>query len=204
MRLVLFVLCLLSSAFGPLARATELVDLGQGLGYLRVHALDEAVKPLAGNHAVVLDLRHATATAEAGAKFLKALSARPPGTGLFVLVGPDTPDAIAGVLPGNLMTLGVKGSRPEPRVTVQQSIEDDRRAYDALANGAAIAELVTGKIEKERYDEASLVQEFKNGNLAAKPPAPGQANTAEPDKRTVDRVLQRAIHLHQALLALKR
>lgn len=201
---ILLAFSLQLSALSVVLRAAELVDLGQGLGYLRVHSLDEAVKPIAGNSAIVLDLRRATATPEATGAFSTALSARPPGSRLFVLVSPDTPDAVASLLTGNLMILGVKGSRPEPRVVVQQSIEDDRRAYDAFASGTALTELVSGKIEKERYDEASLVQEFKNGNLAAKPPAPGPAKAAEPDKRTVDRVLQRAIHLHQALLALKR
>jgi hypothetical protein len=185
-------------------RAAEPADLGDGLGYLRVHSLEEAVKPLAGGKAIVLDLRRATTTPETVALFSSALAARPTGSRLFVLVGPDTPPDIARALTGNLIILGIKDAQPKPHVVVQQSAEDDRRAYDALASGTALAELISGKIEKERYDEASLVQEFKNGNLEARPPVSVPAKTVEPDKRTVDRVLQRAVHLHQALTALNR
>mgnify|MGYP000984374420 CR=1 FL=1 len=69
--------------------------------------------------------------------------------------------------------------------------------------------VTTGKIEKERFDEATLVQEFNNGNPDAEPPPlpdPTQPklNEAAPVKAPlIDRVLQRAIQLHRALLALE-
>jgi hypothetical protein len=201
---VLLAFSLQLSALSAVLRAAELTDLGHGLVYLRVHSLDEVIKPLPGGKAIVLDLRRATTTPQTVASFSDALAARPTGSRLFVLVSPDTPPDIARALTGNLIILGIKDAQPKPHVVVQQSAEDDRRAYAALASGTALAELISGKIEKERYDEASLVQEFKNGNLAAKPPVPLQDKTVESDRRTVDRVLQRAVHLHQALLALKR
>ncbi|HEX2860083.1 MAG TPA: hypothetical protein VHN79_00500 [Lacunisphaera sp.] len=184
-------------------RGTEPTDLGHGLGYLRVRSLEEAIAPLAGKNAVVLDLRQVTATPESIPLFSAALSARPTGSRLFVLVSPDTPDAVAEILQGSLVTLGTKGSRPKPQVEVMQSVDDDRRAYAALTDGTPLPDLVSGKIEKERYDEASLVQEFKNGNHDARPPTGAPKTTASPP-RVTDRVLQRAIHLHRALLALQR
>lgn len=210
MKLLLAALC--SLLLAPGSFASELTDLGQGLGYLRVHHLDEAIKPLAGANAIVLDLRHTTATTESVAPFAAALKARPAGTRLFVLVSPATPAVVASALPGSVVTLGVKGSTPAPQVVVLQTTEDDRLAYEALATGTALADLISGKIEKERYDEASLVQEFKGGNLDAKPPVLGPVEVSgnsppqftESPVRLTDRVLQRAVHLHRALQALKR
>ncbi|AOS44908.1 hypothetical protein Verru16b_01977 [Lacunisphaera limnophila] len=189
------------------AAATELTDLGQGLGYLRAHSLDESIKPLAGATALVLDLRHATATPEAVTSFAAALAARPADARLFVLVSPATPAALAQHLPAPVLTLGIAGSQPAPQVVVSQSAADDRRAYDALATGTPLADLISGTIEKERYDEATLVQEFKLGHPEATPPEPGAPSggaDAPVNARPTDRVLQRAVHLHRALLALKR
>jgi hypothetical protein len=202
-------------------RATELTDLGQGLSYLRIHSLADAgsalEKAVPGTRALVLDLRHATATDDSIAALKTALAARPAESELFVLVSPATPAAFAPAL-GSALTLGAPGSAPEPKVVVQTDAATDRRAYDALDAATPVADLISGKIEKERYDEATLVEEFKNGNLNAEPPAlsrvdgpPGPDSTApKPNSPTakepplVDRVLQRAVHLHRAMVALRR
>lgn len=195
-----------------LVRAAEPVDLDQGLAYLRVHSLadDQAVIARATHtaHALVLDLRYATASDDALAALRTALANRAPGTPLFVLVSPATPPALANAVADEL-TLGPTGTLPEPKVAVQTDAATDRRAYDAHESGLALADLITGKIEKDRYDEASLMKDFKSGNIAAEPP-PGPDPTATkpgaPEKVPVltDRVLQRAMHLHRALLALRR
>ena len=203
-RFLALFLALSALLLAPHSNATELTDLGQGLGYLRVHALDEAINPLAGSNDLVLDLRHTNATPDAAAQFSTVLSVRPAGSRLFVLVGPDTPAGLATGLKGNWVTLGIKDTHPEPQVMVDQSAVADRAAYDALESGATIARLISGRIEKERFDEASLVQEFKNGNHDAHPPETGPAKSIDSPPVLTDRVLQRAVHLHRALLALKR
>ena len=188
-------------------------DLGQGLAYFRVHELAadaaalDAVLDTAGS--VVVDIRYAKAGPEDAARWEHAL-ARHHGTGLLcVLVSPSTPEALAGALRrgvGHCTTLGVDGSVPQPRVVVEQTPAADRQAYDALETGTPLASLLSGRIEKERYDEESLMNDFSNGNTAAEPPAPDPRATKDaPEKppRLVDRVLQRALHLHQALAALK-
>ena len=197
------------------AGSADVVDLGEGLGYLRVHSLagqeSEWQAAVTGPGALVLDLRYATADAAAVEALRTAFAAHPAGTPLFVLVSPDTPAALAAIVgtqPANVVTLGIPGSHPDPRVTPRFDAMRDRRAYDAAEAGTPLATLLSGKIEKERFDEATLVHEFKNGNPDAQPkqtpdPAAAPATPAKPEP-VVDRVLQRAVHLHRALLALRR
>jgi len=229
LRGLLLALCFL--LLGPCAAsATELTDLGQGLSYLRIHSVTESeaalrkAVPRAG--ALVLDLRYATVDDESAAILQTALAGHPAGTPLFILVSPAPPPVLAPAVASTL-TLGAPGSMPAPKVVVQTDAATDRRAYDALDAGTPLEKLISGKIEKERFDEATLVHEFKNGNPAPLPgdrpgqtpagqqpgtvsPAPSPDPTAakpagSPEKPAplVDRVLQRAVHLHRALLALK-
>jgi hypothetical protein len=200
------VLCLLSPVW-----ATELTDLGSGLGYLRLHSPADPVKAAASSGALVLDLRYATADDASAAALKTALAGRPAGAPLFILVSPATPAVLAPVISASpALTLGVPGSAPAPKVVVHTDAAQDRRAYDAFEAGTPVDKLISGKIEKERFDESTLVQEFKDGNPDAAPPtppdptAPQAAGTPEKPAILIDRVLQRAVHLHQALLALKR
>lgn len=207
--------CLLSSG-----SAAEPVELGPDLGYLRVHSIVEEreaiTTALIKFRALVLDLRYPLDERDAGETLRQELATHAAKPRLYVLVSPATPVPVVGIIASSpvrwLVTLGVKGSRPEPQVVVQQSAEADRAAYDAIAAGTALTQLTSGRIEKERFDEASLVQEFKNGNHNAHPPVTGQAKGTEAPvgpagsqaERLTDRVLQRAVHLHSALLALRR
>lgn len=215
---LLFSLTTAASGSGPMS-------LGNGLMYLRIHSLAESgdalADALAGTDPLVLDFRHANAGEKTAARLASALKARPAGVLLIALVSPDTPKPIASVLarmPAGALTLGIEGSAPSPSVIVHQSPKDDRAAYDALENGKSLDQLVTGKIDKERYDESTLSQDFANGYHDARPPAPVPPESESADKltpadgdvpdtdapaRLTDRVLQRAIQLHRALLALR-
>ena len=211
MRTLLFVLCLLSSVLGPLVRAAGPVELASDLAYLRVHSAvverEAITAALAQSRALVLDLRYPQDERGADETLRQALAGRPADSRLYVLVSPATPVPVVGVVaanPARLVTLGVKGSKPEPKVVILQTAEDDRRAYDAHKAGTSLADLISGKMDKERFDEASLVHEFKNGNPEPKPPEAGPANTPGSPARLTDRVLQRSLHLHRALQALKR
>ncbi|MDI1334662.1 MAG: hypothetical protein PSU94_00630 [Lacunisphaera sp.] len=208
MKPLLSVLCLLSSVL--CAGATELTDLGQGLGYLRVHALADSVKAAAAPGALVLDLRHASADDAAAAALKTALASRPAAAALFILVSPVTPPVLALIArESSALTLGIAGAQPAPKIVVQTDAATDRRAYEAFEAGIPVDQLISGKIEKERFDEATLVQEFKNGNPDAEippapdPTAPKPEGAPEKPAALTDRVLQRTVHLHHALLALK-
>lgn len=188
-------------------------DLGQGLGYLRVHALaeslEEAARTLAQGTALVLDLRGATATDASANDFAALLAQRTGPASLFILVSPRTaPELTASLLRPipHALRVGVAESLPTAQVVVAQPADADQRAYDAYDRGVALDALITGKIEKERFDEAQLVKEFQSGNPNAAPPPEPDPAAPTPDKAPVltDRVLQRAVHLHRALLALRR
>lgn len=203
------------------AAAAEPANLGNSLSYLRVHSLADAVTALRSslsvNHACVLDLRYTTASEESTGALQTALAQHPAEAPLFILISPATPpgvvDAINQAQPrGAIVTLGFTSSRSAalPKIAVKTDAETDRRAYDALEAGTPVETLISGKIEKERFDEATLVQEFKNGNPDAAPPTPPDPTAPKPADAPVkplpliDRVLQRAVQLHQALLALRR
>jgi len=205
-------------------KAVEPTALGNNLSYVRVHSLDDSAadlrSKLSAKHAFVLDLRYVTANDESVGVLKTALAAHPAEAPLFILVSPATPAGVIGALTvksGTLVTLGVAGSESSPQIAVRTEAETDRRAYDAFDNGTPLDALISGKIEKDRYDEATLVHEFKNGNSEPEPPlspdptklkiasgsdkpAEGAAIATAPLK---DLVLQRALNLYQALLALR-
>ena len=183
-------------------------EAAPGLAYLRVReaAAGPLAAALAPGRALVLDLRGARADEADAAAFAAALAGRTGRQPLFVLVGPDTPAGLVPArLPAGVVTLGVADAQPRPLVVVAQDPAADRSAFAALDEGRPIEELIGGRLDKERFDEASLVREFENGNPAAEPPpAPDPAAGAPTTPRPLtDRVLQRAVHLHQALPAVR-
>ena len=199
-----------------LARAAppEPIDLGANLAYLHIKSLADAAPLLStaqsAQRPLVLDLRYATSEAAALSVFQTALARHP--APLFILFSTATPQEIIAVVKqsaGAIITLSVAGADAPAQIQVKADPAADRLAYEALGQGTLPAILVTGKIEKERFDEATLVQEFKNGNPDAEPPplpdpTRPKLNEAAPVKAPlIDRVLQRAIQLHRALLALE-
>jgi hypothetical protein len=213
------VLLLVLAVFGSAAVKPE---LSPGLFYLRIHVPADFAAArhdaLSETRALVLDLRYVTVDEKSAEALVDTLARHPVGAPWFILVGPATPGALSPAITGShALSLGIEGSVPAPKVIVHTAAVTDRRAYDALDAGTPVAALISGKLEKERFDEATLVQEFKNGNHDAEPPAlsriegpPAADPTASepataPEKAPalIDRVLQRAVHLHQALLALR-
>lgn len=210
---------------GAAAAAPAPAELAPNLAYVRVHSLADSAAALpavlAAKRGCVLDLRHAVSTTASVAALQTALAARPADAPLFILTSPSTPaDVFAAInaFPKSFVTLGVANPRFPPKVTVNTTAGEDRKAYDAFETGTPIKELISGTIEKERYDEATLVREFKNGD--ANPPElltpdPTKPKTEATGKGTPgadapavaplrDKVLQRALNVHQALLALRR
>lgn len=208
-RLALAAGLLLTSALSaaPLVR-----ELGDGLGYARIAQLPDDLPDTAKvpGPALVLDLRNVPATTDTANAFALWLTlqdrAKAP---LLVLLNPDTAPLIREVLhsqagrPG-ILTLGPTTPDYAPDIVVPISADADRLAYAALDNTCPIADLVSRKLDKPRYDEASLVG--KTDRDAPPPPNPDElaAPPPEPPARPHDLLLARAINLHRTLRALDR
>jgi hypothetical protein len=202
------------------------LDLGHGLTYVRLQDLPDDFARLSAvwsSPALIIDLRYPT---EEGTRVMGiGLPARPRTTPLFVLVGPATTAVELAVLrefAPALITIGLAAPGLTPDIALPLSPEADRRAYDALATGASAESLISENTTKHRFDEAALARDRDNGAAeneepgpagadqsttlpaAGTPPAPAGVHptTAAPEKPLKDLVLQRAVQLHRALLAL--
>jgi hypothetical protein len=216
---LLLLFSLQPSAFSLAALGAPL-DLGQNLTYVRLHGRPDDVPALAaawGKPALIVDLRYPAASV---AQYLPAdLPSRPRPAPLFVLVGPATPsDALAArrARAPALITLGLPSSGLNPDIALAVKPDDDRSAYEALDSGVSVESLLNEDLTKQRFDEASLINERAKGPGGtettkpdavigtAKPPADAHPPAASPPAEPKDTVLQRAVQLHRTLLALRK
>ena len=192
---------------GPLER-----DLGQGLGYVRMHRLpaDLPANPRGRVQPSVLDARYTEADADGAIAFVAWLKFRAtPRSPVFVLVNAETSSALLASLAARnpatgIVVIGVASARFDPDSPVKISPGDERRAYDALANGAVVDALLADNPTKVRNDEASLTKGQPNDLPPVSMELPVDAPPAKRDGPPVDVALQRAVHLHRALAALRR
>jgi hypothetical protein len=206
MRLLVFLLLpLMSVAAAPVER-----ELGAGLSYFRVHELpaDLPAKPTGRVAACVLDLRYVRGDADAATALMAWLKSRASTRSpVFVLANAETSGALQKSLAEHergtgVMVVGIPARQFRPDVAVAGSTPDERRAYDAFEQGVSTAVLLTDNPDKVRNDEASLSKDrlaeasadAAEGALAGKRAGPPP----------IDVTLQRAVHLHRALVALKK
>jgi hypothetical protein len=201
-----------STVATPLLRA-----LPGGLSYLRAKdlaQLDVAATPAE----MIIDLRGLRETTPDGARRLGTLLASGSARTLrFVLIDPNTPAdllAIVKASPGRRLTLGANLPAGVVDVAVATPAERDQQAVAALDSGRPLESLLETRQEKVRYDESSMVRDHAKGlPIPDAPPElepePGKADansasTVTAEAPLVDRVLERALHLHRALRAIRR
>jgi hypothetical protein len=180
-------------------------EIGNGLVFVRVKAVpaDLPAKPPGRVPPCIIDLRYVQADSDAAAAFSAWLKFRAtPRTPVFVLANAETSSALIKVLATHdrgtgIAVVGIPRGSFRPDVAVKSAPEDERRAYDALEGGAAIATLLSDNPDKVRNDEASLSKDRV---------AEATADSAQPKRAAppIDFTLQRAVHLHRALVALKK
>jgi hypothetical protein len=222
-RLLLFVLlpALLAGAPALPAAPSAAQVIEHNLTYVRVHALPDDLPPPPSGPAtgtLVLDLRFVPANPEAATAFAAWLKSRArPQAPVIVLINAGTapgllvPLTAPGVPPG-VVSVGPEINDAVPDVGFTLDAPADRAAYDAFEHGTPVAQLIAPKIDKVRHDEAAMAKERATGTAAdtaddLPPPAdakPGPATAPAIPVAPVDRVLQRAVQLHHALLALKK
>ena len=183
-------------------------EVGNGLVYVRVHQLpaDLPAKPAGKVPPCILDVRYVEADTE-GANALEAWlkSRSTPRTPVFVLANADTSRALLKVLATHergtgIAVVGIEKGGFRPDVPVKFSPDDERRAYDALEKGAPLASLLADNPNKVRNDEASLSKD----RLAEASAEAADDRSRKTETPPIDAPLQRAVHLHRALVALKK
>lgn len=196
-------------------------DLGRGLRYVRFSdlALAEPVAAALAAPALILDLRLATAEPAAEARLRELLPQRDVARPLFLLLGADTPAALRSAIPASapgVLTLASVHAGIAVSLTVSTDLARDHAVMAALAAGRPVCELIEEKLDKPRFDEARLARNHANGRRGndnedvVAPPTPepkdisALAPTAGSAPPLQDLVLQRAVFLHRALLALGR
>lgn len=187
-----------------LAAATNVHDLGQGLGYIRIESLQTDLPTSPTPKAVVLDLRYTPGDETAATALTTWLQARA-GAPTLVLANPETAAPLrqalfADRLPPGTLTLGRAGGDFAPDIVVAVTADADQAACAALTAGTDFATLVADNLGKVRNDEAAIVRRHQNDRSDE---AEAVADTPEPTTVPPDRVLQRALQLHRGLTALR-
>lgn len=191
------------------ARAPITHDLGRNLVYHRIHELpaDLPAVDAPRRQPRIVDLRYVGAD-DAGAAALQSWvkANATPRTPVFLLANPSTDRDLVAPFTGrrataSVLVVGPRGRGFAPDIEVNISADDERRAYDALEAGADLATLLTDNPDKVRNDEASLSRDRSTDSAPAESAA-GATNPAS--AIPVDATLQRAVHLHRSLVALRR
>lgn len=211
-------------------RAAIEKDLGQALFFLRItdaRAEQSIMTDTVGSRAaLILDLRGLACEIDFVTLLHTALAKPPaPHTVRIVLVNSATDPAIVAALEDDALLSVITLSPRSPNLTadiqVATSADEERKALDALSNGTPLEKLIADAHDKRRYDEAKLVHDHANGVTPSDEELPADAEddtiTTEPtsgkknsgaEKKAVqlprDLVLERAVQLHRALLALKK
>lgn len=184
-------------------------DLGQGLVYVRVRELpaDLPGRPAGRVAPCVIDLRYVATTPEGAEAFMAWARFRStPRTPVFILANGETSAPLRAVLATHprgtgIVVLGVPAAEFRPDVAVKSKAEIERRTYDAFGEGVALAKLLADNPDKVRNDEASLSKD----RLAEAPAdAASDALAGGRPPPPIDLTLQRAVHLHRSLVALKK
>lgn len=197
------ILAMAGGVFGaPLER-----DLGRGLGYYRIRELPADLPPAvkARPRALVIDLRFVEAGGDAATQFQRWLADRATRKApVFLLANSSTAAALLPPAERDpamaVMVVGAPGGGFRPDIAVSTTPANERRAYDAMTAETPIATLILENAGKVRNDEASL-----SNDRLAQASADSAADAERPPVRPpFDAALQRAVHLHRALVALKK
>ncbi|HWA09364.1 MAG TPA: hypothetical protein VG838_07945 [Opitutaceae bacterium] len=215
---LLLLLALAGAAAGAAASPTKAPGqtIERNLGYLRVHSLPDDLPPTAGAAGtLVLDLRFVSSTAENTAAFGTWLQGRARlQSPVLVLVNRETSAGLLALLapakvPAGVVSIGLASPEFSPDISLTVEAAADRTAYEALDHGLSLDDLINPRIDKVRHDEAAMAREraaANAGELDEEPPLPAvdEKSKAAAPVPPVDRVLQRAVQLYHALLALKK
>lgn len=190
-----------------LAGAALTRDLGRNLLYHRIRMLPVDLPPVdpARRQPRVIDLRYLEADAAATAALHAWIKTHAtPRTPVFILANSATDRDLVAPFSGrgssgSVLVIGAATRGFHPDIAVETTPEDERRAYDAFDSGVELATLLTEHPNKIRNDEASLSRD-----RSSEPPAATLAERSKDPAPPIDAALQRAVHLHRTLVALRK
>ncbi len=209
LRRVIFAGAVLVGLAVRLAGAPLELDLGGGLGYVRLRVLpaDGGLALANKAAALVVDLRYATGETRAATEFFAGLRRRATNkTPVFILANHATaPELLRAIAAGGrgtgIVVVGIATPGFAPDVAVRATADEEQAAYAALDQGLGLAKLLADNPGKVRNDEASLTRDRPAEAPAENGDAAAPAGKAVPP---VDATLQRALHLHRSLQALRK
>lgn len=188
-------------------------DLGHGLRFLQLTTVRPPADQIAKARdasALVLDLRLADKS-QTVAEVLDDLLGAKPGRPVFILIGTKTPRTVfdrASERPGTL-SIGTKDAGLSVGLALSIDATQTQCAAAEIAKGKHPADLIGTRIDKARFDEARLAMSHANGfRDLARANTEEQSNASDAESSELapseDLLLQRAVFLHRALLALGR
>jgi hypothetical protein len=194
-------------------------DLGSDLQYFRAQVLPadlptKEIKPTP----LILDLRYTLAETDAATLLDAWLESRATEkTPVFLLLNSETAPALRERLIGrvqkrpHVISIGrITVGDEKPDIPIHTTAEEERRAYEAFERAPSVQSLVVENADKPRVDEASIMKartDAEEEELDVNPLdriTPTETKPPATPPPPIDRALQRAVHLHQALRALKR
>lgn len=208
------IICLIL-AFSPLLEAKPVErELGKNLRYFRAFVLPQDLPVEAKPGPIILDLRYALAESDAGTALNAWLAFRATDrTPVFVLLNTETAPALRDLFLAprdrqGVVTIGRAGANFVPDVAISTTEAEERQAYNAFEQTPAVETLITENPQKPRLDEAAMMRERSPDDAEAEDDPPVSDSAAKkpsdpPVTLPIDRPLQRAVHLHRAMMALK-
>lgn len=189
--------------------ASKVEDLGQNLSYARIHSLPaDLPSAQGGRHPWIIDLRYVKAESEDVRLFNAWVRmTASPASPVFILANEGTSTNLLSRFErhpaAEVMIIAPKGSEVTADVEVSVSDKTDKKAYEAYEHGATIADLTTDFPQKPRVDEETLAKDHIPDSQAPDVPEEDPKHPTPPPP-LIDLVLQRAIHLDQGLIALRK
>ncbi len=214
MKTLVAFLALASVSFAAVPKIETTLD--QNLSYVRIDAADTdkaGWETIFSKSFLALDLRHVTGEPAALRLLAERLSEAPAGESShrLVLISADTPALLTEAVSHNTprqLTLAARQSAVTPDIAVAATPEEDDTAFAAAETGTSLEKLITSEIEKKRFDETTLAHDRNAVDPDDGPDltegTTGVELVSKAPAKPHDRVLERAVQVHEGLTVLKR
>jgi len=172
-------------------------DLGRGLVYMRITQVPDDLPVRSKAPAIVIDLRYANG--DDISEWLTTYAA--PQTPIFVLANTATQKILrqsAQRVAGSII-IGIASGSFTPDIVLDITDEEEKNAYDALTLTKDINTLLYPTTQKERYDEAAMLEARDEAPNSPQSEVESDEHAPEP---LLDQAILRAVQIHRGWLVL--